>query len=170
MISRSQRVGSISISWGSCPTAGSPLLSTSPRMCDQYPDLSNFSYGVNASAVPEPSSLVLLGAGSAVTLGRKPRRRASGRLATVLTPGEKWIPARVFGDYRIGAAKWGTGGQMGDVAYLVFEGSLAYGANLASVSLEPQKQNRHQLSKLASEPMADSPTSIVARSVSGNLL
>ena len=36
---------------------------------DQYPELSNFSYGVNASAVPEPSSLVLLGAGGAAALG-----------------------------------------------------------------------------------------------------
>jgi hypothetical protein len=41
----------------------------------QYPDISNFSYGIQASSVPEPSSLVLSGSAASVLLAFLALRR-----------------------------------------------------------------------------------------------
>ena len=41
----------------------------------QFPELSNFSYGINASAVPEPSGLVLAASGASVLLAFLALRR-----------------------------------------------------------------------------------------------
>ena len=42
----------------------------------QYPELSNFSYGINAASVPEPSGLVLAASGAFVVLAYLVGRRS----------------------------------------------------------------------------------------------